>query len=118
MNDKICKEIRNLTGHAVLFAAVSGDEFGTSVLDYVSKTATIRNFSVFYFADLTQPKGVQSVWSGQIGDYWLRRNGVSIADNPLLTDPILDSNSHGSRRWPYHRKVALYSSGPSHLDHV
>lgn len=91
MDDKFCRENRRLNGSATLVTAVAHDTFGPAVLEYVSKTATIRNFCVFYFPDLAQSQGVQSLWSGRIGDYWLRRNGDKIIKDPELIDPVLEA---------------------------
>ncbi|WP_254446805.1 LuxR family transcriptional regulator [Ruegeria sp. HKCCD8929] len=90
MNPKFRHENRSLTGYAALVDAVPRDDFGEAILDYVSSTAIFRNLSVIYFPDLSHPKPVQSVWSGQIGDYWLRQNGETIARDPNLHNPVLD----------------------------
>lgn len=91
MDDKTRRKNCNLIGPAALTTAVSRDEFGTAVLDYLSETARIGNFCVFFFPDLRYAKGVQSLCSGRIGDYWLRRNGDMIINDPKLIDPVLDA---------------------------
>lgn len=89
--NRIHQDDRSLSGQAALVAAVSGHGFGSAVLEYVSKFATVRNFCVFYFPDLACQRAFHSVWSGQIGDYWLRRHGVIIVNEPDLIKPILVS---------------------------
>ncbi len=91
VNSKIRHDNELLTGRARLVAALSGDGFGASVLAYVSEIAIVRNFCVFYFPDLTSPKAFHSVWSGEVGDYWLRRHGALIANQPELTNPVLEN---------------------------
>ena len=90
MEERICEVDRDLSNAAALAAAVSTDNFGMEVLDFVSQTATIRNLSVFYFPDLAHPEPVQSVWSRRIGDYWMRRHGVLIANTPEMIGPVIE----------------------------
>ncbi|WP_171181703.1 helix-turn-helix transcriptional regulator [Ruegeria sp. HKCCD8929] len=89
MDDKFAREHRHLTGPAALVAAASKDNFGASVLDYVSRTASVKNFGAYYFPDLNHPKPVLSIWSGRIGDYWMRRHGSQMVSRPELFSPIL-----------------------------
>ena len=86
---RICNIDTELPDAAALVEAVSSDDFGISVLDFLSKTAVIRNLSVFYFSDLKYPAPVQSVWSRRIGDYWMRRHGVMIANTPEMIEPVI-----------------------------
>lgn len=88
MTDRIHPEIVTLGDQAKLVASVSTEGFGKALLAYVSRAAVIRNFGTFYFADLSHPRPVLSVWSGKISDYWFRNNAADILGSPRIQAEI------------------------------
>ncbi len=90
MTDETNPDIVALSDQAKLIASVSTESFGRALLTYVSKVAVIRNFGTFYFADLTHPRPVLSVWSGKISDYWFRNNAADILGSPTIQAEILE----------------------------
>lgn len=74
---------------AALIAAVPREDFGKTVLDYISQSARIENFGAFYISDLARPKPVLSVWSGRISDYWFQRNAKDILNDPDFLGPLV-----------------------------
>lgn len=90
MVDQIAKIRCNRAGVTGLAASVTKSDFGTAVLNYVSQTAAIRNFCVFYFPDLRQLEAHHSIWAGSVGDFWLRLQGSTIVNDTDLIQPMLE----------------------------
>lgn len=88
MNDEAMTKNAQVVTPADLTAAVAGRQFSTEILNYVSQTARIRNFVVIYFPDLSAPKGIQSMWAGEVGDYWFRRTGETVIRSDEVLLPV------------------------------
>ncbi|WP_353474291.1 LuxR C-terminal-related transcriptional regulator [Salipiger sp. H15] len=75
---------------AALAALVPEPGFGAALLTYIRDAADIVNFGAFYVSDLKRPEPVLSIWSGEMSDYWFRRNARTIASHDSLRQDFSD----------------------------
>ena len=75
---------------ARLAALVPEPGFGAALLASIREAADIVNFGAFYVSDLKRPEPVLSIWSGEMSDYWFRRNARTIASHHSLRQDFSD----------------------------
>lgn len=65
-----------------LLRGVERPDFDQTVLGFVVKAGTIRNFGAYFWTSVRRRQAVMSIAGGEIGSYWFNRDARDFVSNP------------------------------------